>query len=247
MAFTITRLTIRQFLRSRSIFVVLGLALLPSGLALIVQLAANDLSLNDRWEIFADILYQGMYVGTLLPLATLILATSAIGDEIEDRTLQYLALKPISRARIVLEKALAAFVVLAPAIWLGIATMWTIVAWGDFDGMRELLVPALLSSLVAVVGFGSLFLLLSMVIQRALLVGIFYVFIWESSLSRWLPGLRAISIRHYTESLFVRLVDDRTVTVDQASAQGTLLITVGCLTVLSLVLATWRLRAMSLE
>ena len=247
MALTITWLTIRQFLRSRSIYVVLGLALLPSILALILQLAIDDLSLRDARDMFANVLYRGMFVGTLLPLATLILATSAIGDEIEDRTMQYLALKPISRARIVLEKSLAAFLVLVPVVWLGIAVMWAILAWGKFGEMRELLTAALLSSLVAILGFGSLFLLLSMVIQRALLVGIFYIFIWESSLSRWLPGIRAISIRHYTESLFVRLVDDRQIRVDQVSAESTLIITVACLTALSLALATWRLRAMSLE
>ena len=140
--------------------------------------------------------------------------------------MQYLALKPISRARIVLEKALAAFLVLVPVVWLGITVMWAILAWGKFGEVRELLTAALLSSLVAILGFGSLFLLLSMVIQRALLVGIFYIFIWESSLSRWLPGIRAISIRHYTESLFVRLVDDRQIRVwTRCSAESTLLVT----------------------
>ena len=150
-----------------------------------------------------------MFVGTLLPLGTLILATSAIGDEIEDRTLQYLYLKPISRTRIVLEKALAVFIVLVPLLWIGIIVMWSIIAFGNVDALRDLLAPALISSLAAIVGFGTLFMLLSMVIQRALLVGIFYVFVWESVALALVPGIRAISIRHYTESLFVRLADDR--------------------------------------
>ena len=247
MSLTITRLTIRQFLRSRSIYVVLGISLLASVLAIIVQAVPGESSLRELRDIFANVLYQDLIAATLLPLATLVLATAALGDEIEDRTLQYLTLKPIGRFRIVLEKLLAVFIVMVPIIWLGIVVTWAISAFGNVEGMRDLLWPALASSLVAIVGFGSLFLLLSMVMQRALLVGVFYVFVWETALSRFLPGIRAISIRHFTQSLFVRMVDDRRVDVPQLSAQTTVIITTFAICGICIALSTWRLRTMSLE
>jgi ABC-2 type transport system permease protein len=205
------------------------------------------MSLRDLRDTFANVLYQDLIAATLLPLATLVLATAALGDEIEDRTLQYLTLKPISRLRIVLEKLLAVIVVMVPIVWLGITVTWAIAAIGNVDGLRDLLWPALASSLVAIVGFGSLFMLLSMVMQRALLVGVFYVFVWETALSRFLPGIRSISIRHFTQSLFVRMVDDRRVEVPQLSAQSTVIITTVVICVVCVTLSTWRLRAMSLE
>ncbi|MBA3275945.1 MAG: ABC transporter permease [Chloroflexia bacterium] len=247
MSLTITILTIRQFLRSRSIYVVLGISLLASVLAVIVQVTPGEMSIRDLRDIFANVLYQDLIAATLLPLATLVLSTAAVGDEIEDRTLQYLTLKPIGRFRIVFEKLLAVIVVMVPIVWLGIAVTWAIVAFGNVDALRNLLWPALASSLVAIVGFGSLFLLLSMVMQRALLVGVFYVFVWETALSRFLPGIRSISIRHYTQSLFVRLVDDRRVDVPQLSAQSTVIVTTVAICVVCVILATWRLRSMSLE
>ena len=247
MALTITRLTIRQFLRSRSIYVVLGISLLASILAVIVQLTPGEASLRDLRDIFANLLYQDLFAATLLPLATLVLATAALGDEIEDRTLQYLSLKPIGRLRIVFEKLLAVIIVMVPVVWLGIVLTWAITSFGEYDGMRDLLWPALASSLVAIVGFGSLFMLLSMVMQRALLVGVFYVFVWETALSRFLPGIRAISIRHFTQSLFVRMVDDRRVDVPQVSAQTTVIVTTVVICVVCVALSTWRLRSMSLE
>ncbi len=247
MSLTITRLTIRQFLRSRAIYVVLGISLLSSILAIIVQAVPGDSSLRDLRDIFANVLYQDLIAATLLPLATLVLATAALGDEIEDRTLQYLTLKPIGRFRIVLEKFLAVIVVMVPVVWLGIAVTWGITAFTDIDGMRDLLWPALASSLVAIVGFGSLFMLLSMVMQRALLVGVFYVFVWETALTRFLPGIRAISIRHFTQSLFVRMVDDRRVEVPQLSAQSTVIITTLVICIVCVALSTLRLRTMSLE
>ncbi len=247
MSFTITRLTIRQFLRSRAIYVVLGISLLASILAIIVQAVPGESSLRDLRDVFANVLYQDLIAATLLPLATLVLATAALGDEIEDRTLQYLTLKPIGRFRIVFEKLLAVVLVMIPIVWLGIVVTWGITAFTDIDGMRDLLWPALASSLVAIIGFGSLFMLLSMVMQRALLVGVFYVFVWETALTRFLPGIRAISIRHFTQSLFVRMVDDRRVEVPQLSAQSTVIITTVVICVVCVVLSTLRLRTMSLE
>jgi len=244
---TITSLTIRQFMRSKSIFVLIGICLLSALFALIPQLVPDEPSIRDLRSIFAEAIYLSFFSATLLPLATLVLATAALGDEIEDRTLQYLSLKPIGRFRIVFQKFLAILVVAVPIVWAGIALTWSIASFGHYDEMRDLLIPALSSSLVAIVGFGSLFLFLSLIIQRALLVGVFYVFIWESALTRYLPGIRAISIRHYTQSLFVRLVDDRRFTIPQVSAQSTVIITVAAICVICLTLATWRLRRMSLE
>lgn len=246
MSMTITVLTVRQFLRSRSIYVVLGISLIAAIIAGIAQAAPGEQSDRDLRSIFSD-LYLGLLAGTLLPLATLVLATAAIGDEIEDRTLQYLTLKPMSRYRIVFEKLLAVAIVLAPLTWFGIAVAWAITAFGNFGALDDLLWPALVSSLVAITGFGSLFMLLSLFIQRALLAGVFYVFVWESALSQFLPGIRSISIRHYTQSLYVRLVGDPRVSIDGASAESTVVITAVSLLVVCTALATWRLRSMSLE
>lgn len=245
--FTITSLTIQQFLRSRAIFVVAGIALLASAFALVSRIAPLDFDLRDYRQIFANVLYLSLFVGTLLPLAVLVLATAAIGDEIEDKTFQYIALKPVSRLRIVLEKLLAVFLVLIPIVWGGIAITWGILAFGYYSDMTDMLWPALLSSLVAIIGFGSIFMLISTVISRALLVGVFYVFVWETALSRVLPGLRSISISHYTQSLFVRLVDDRRVNITDPSATSTVIITIIGILVVSVALATWRVRTMSLD
>ena len=243
---TITVLTVRQFLRSRSIFVVLGISLLAAILAGIVQAVPDENSIRDLRSIFSG-LYLNLFAGTLLPLATLVLATAALGDEIEDRTLQYLTLKPVSRLQIVFEKLLAVVAVLIPLTWFGIVVTWAITAFGNVDELRDLLWPALASSLVAIIGFGSLFMLLSLFVQRALLIGVFYVFVWESTLSQFLPGIRAISIRHYTQSLFTRLLDDPRISVDGPSGESTVVITIVALLVICTALATWRLQRMSLE
>lgn len=221
--------------------------MLPVLFALIPHLVPEGFSVRELRETMSDIIYLPFVATTLLPLATLVLATSALGDEIDDKTLHYLALKPISRLRIVVEKWLAVMIVTIPVVWIGILETWFVLSWGHIDEMTDLVWPLLASSLVGVLGFGSIFMLLSLFIQRALLFGVFYVFIWESTLSRFLPGIRSISISHYTRSLYVRLLEDRRVVIDGPSATTTIIITIACIVIVSLLLSTWRLRTMAME
>ena len=182
-----------------------------------------------------------------LPITVLILATGALGNEVEDRTLPYLTLKPIGRLRIVVEKFIGVIVVAAPLIGAGTAATYFLAFRGESGDNLEMLWAMLAGVIVGVVGYGAIFLLVSLLITRALLAGIIYALLWESLLGRFLPGLRVVSVRHFVESVFVKMLDDPAVTVRSATSVNTSLITIGVATVLSIALATWRLRRMSLD
>jgi ABC-2 type transport system permease protein len=243
---TITALTIRQFTRSRSLLVVAVICMIPVLFALIPHFI-SDFSIRDLRETVSEIIYLNLFSATLLPLATLVLATAALGDEIEDKTLHYLAMKPLSRFRIVLEKWVAVVVLMTVVVWISLTVIWAIASWGNFGDMQDILLPMLVSSLIGILGYGSLFMFISLVINRALLFGVFYVFIWETTLARFLPGIRSISISHYTQSAFVRLLEDRRVTIDGPSSAQTITIALALVLIASLALATWRLRTMAIE
>ena len=70
----------------------------------------------------------GFIVTGLLPLTAVLLATAAIGSEIEDGTIVYLLAKPAERWRIVAGKLLAAWgattvIVLASAVVGGVVAL----------------------------------------------------------------------------------------------------------------------------
>ncbi|HEU0165038.1 MAG TPA: ABC transporter permease subunit, partial [Thermomicrobiales bacterium] len=238
---------LRQFSRSRSVLVVIGICLLPVIFALIAYFANRDGTNRDIRQIVGSNIYVNFFAATLLPLATLVLSTAAFGDEIEDKTLQYLTMKPIGRLQIVLAKFIAILIVTIPIAWAGLVITWVVGCWGRLRINDDLIWPMFVSAAVGILGFGALFMLVSLFIQRALLVGIFYVFVWETALSRYLPGIRTVSIRHYTQSTFVRMVDDRLFRLDGVAAMSTILITIAGIVIVSLGLATWRLRRLSLE
>ena len=254
----ILTLTVRQFLGGKAVRVVTALGLIPCLFAGIFLLDDGGLT---RREFLVRVVFLELVAPTLLPIATLILATAALGNEVEDRTLPYLTLKPVGRFRIAWEKLLGVLAVALPAILAGLVLTWAIVALGADDdaaitaasgleadlGLWPVLWAMLGAGATAIIAVAAVFLGLSLVIPRALLAGIIYALVWESLLGRFLPGVRVLSIRHYVQSVFVALLDDPEVTVASAYSLRTSLVTLGVLALLGLLLATWRLRRMNLE
>lgn len=244
---TITALTIRQFLKSRSLVVIALICLIPLAVAIIPHLIGELPTIRNLRSMMANTIYLTMFVTLLMPISVLVLASAAFGDEIDDKTLYLLALKPVSRFRIVFEKFLAVLVVAVPVVWGGILLTWAVLAWGNYDQLNDMIWPMLAGSLVGIIGFGSIFLALSLVIRRTLLLGMFYVTIWEGALSGFLPGIRNFSISHYSRSMFSELLNDDRISVDNAAEPGRVIVTIAVIAIVSLALGTWRLRRMAID
>ena len=103
----ILALTVRQLAGSRRVWLLLTLVSLPLLVAALFHLADS----TTYSAVFADRVTARLVASGILPLVMLLFGTSAFGDEVGDRTLVYLALKPLPRWRIVAPKMLASLVV----------------------------------------------------------------------------------------------------------------------------------------
>lgn len=239
-------LTIKQFLGGKSIRVVIGLAMIPVIFGLIFVL---DSSIDDNWHYLGDIIFVDLMIPTLLPLTVLVLATSAFGDEIEDRTLPYLVLKPVTRLRIVLEKLIASVMVSGPIVIVGIVLAYALIMRGDWNDHTRLLWAMIVSAAVATVAYSAIFMLVSLLISRALVAALIYSLVWESILGRYVPGLRYVSIRHFVRSIYAGIAENDAYSFRFSNQAG---VTAGVLTLLAasaiaIALSNWRLRRMNLE
>lgn len=239
----ISTLTLLQFSGGKAIRFVVFFAALPMLFGVIYQIG----SVTESPGTYLSNLMIGIILGTLLPITTLILATSAFRDEIEDRTMVYLVVKPISRFRIVAEKYLAVIESTILALWTGIIATWIIVSGSDMVDTLDVLVAALVTILVGVAAYSAVFVAVSLIVPRALVVGILYTLVWESLLSRFIPGVWTLSVRHYVESLFVRMIDGPGVRLDNAVQIYSALPVLAIAISLALVLSAWRLRSMDFE
>ncbi|CAN5543392.1 ABC transporter permease [soil metagenome] len=252
--FPVLMLTVRQFAGGKAVRVVGAISLFP---VLFGAIYAFDPGIEIAEYFISEVIYRGLFIATLLPIIVLILATGALGNEIEDQTLPYLTLKPIRRLRIVVEKLAATVLVATPLVFAGLTLAYLLVYRSEAGGSEALtyLWAMLTSAFFGIVAYGSVFMLISLLIHRALLAGITYALVWESLLGRYLPGLRLVSIRHYTESIYVGLLDTETYQfiaargdpLEDANSVAAAVITLAVVSVIAIGLSGRRLRRLNLE
>jgi len=184
--------TVRGVLgRRRSLLIVL-LATVPVIIALIVRLSGGT---SDAVGLTADLL-DALIVRTILPLVALILGTAVLGSELEDGTAVFLLVKPIERWRIVAAKLAVAAGMTAGLVALVTLVTGLIVAAGR--GGEEIVVAFTIAVAIGGVLYSALFVALSVVTGRALILGLAYILIWEGLLAGLLEGTQVLSIRQYT-------------------------------------------------
>jgi hypothetical protein len=111
----------------------------------------------------------------------------------------------------------------------------------DAGDLGRILAAMVGAATAAAALLGAVFLLVSLVVPRALLAGMIYIFAWESLLGRFLPGVQAISSREYALRVFDGILDDDFATASNAA------LTMLVVAVVCLLLAVWRLRSVQID
>ncbi|HEY7849545.1 MAG TPA: ABC transporter permease [Ktedonobacterales bacterium] len=236
-------LTLRALTRSRRLIVVALLLLIPALLALVFRLSSGDVT-GDR---FALRLFGLLALPLLLPLTSLILATSALGGELDDKTLPYLTLKPIARLSVVAAKYVATALVCAALVEVALVAMYVVGAAGAIQG--QTLTALLLAGLAGCLAYTAVFLPLGLFLPRqGLIVGILYVVIWEGIAAGFSTGLATLSVRRYVEgTLHMGLGASPLATLAPSSLSGaTSLLVIGGIVLLGVLVCTWRLRTLEM-
>jgi ABC-2 type transport system permease protein len=230
-------LTLRALTRGKRLLAISLLLAIPPLLSLLDQ---GNVDMQSG-EFAMDIFYQLM-IPILLPLTTLVLATSALGGEVEDGTLPYLTLKPVSRVSIVVAKLLAVILVSTVLVEVSSALMYLIAEHSTFSG-RDF-GAILLSALAGCIAYSAVFLPLGLFIpRRGLIVGFMYVLIWEGLLAGFSTGLATLSVRRYVQGVLeAGLGSSPLASLYPSSVSGTVsLLVVLALLAIGGLLTTWRL------
>jgi len=137
----------------------------------------------------------GYGLGIVLPLATVWLATSSVGDLVEDRLLVYLWLKPVPRWQLPAAAILATVTIVVPLVVI------PLVATAIAAGATELIGALVLASVLAVLAYAGLFVAAGLWLRRALWWSLLYILVWENGLARAVDGAARLSIASYAQSL----------------------------------------------
>jgi ABC-2 type transport system permease protein len=159
---------------------------------------------------FADGITATLVAAGILPLVMLLFGTSAFGNELGDRTLGYLVLKPVPRWRIAAPKSAASVLVGGLPVAASGALAVAIIESGDVSGAAATGVGLL----VGAAAYGAIFTWAGLATRHALIIGLVYVFIWEAALAAYLDGIRFLSVRQFTLAVIAGLDGERLETLD---------------------------------
>ena len=132
----------------------------------------------------------------LLPVASLVFASSALGDPREDGTLVYLWMRPLPRWVTALASWAAALTITLP-----ITVVPLTLAAALAGAPSDLVVATALATGVGAVAYTAVFGALGLRTRRSLLWGLLYLFIWEGFVANASDQAAQLAILAYTQSL----------------------------------------------
>ncbi|MFY1704280.1 ABC transporter permease [Micromonospora sp. WMMA1923] len=228
---TVSWITVRGLFGRRRFLLLLPLPLLVVTLAIISRVLKVD---PGQW---GPPVLVGLGLAVVLPVVALIVGTGVLGAEIDDGTVVHILTKPLPRWQIVLPK-------LAVATGVSAATVAVpLYVAGVLAHSVRLGLGLVAAAALGALAYSALFLALSLVTRRPVLLGLVYVLIWEGLLGNVVTGTRVLSVQHWVIALADRLAPTEllstTVSVPVAAVM-TALVSVGFT-----VLAVDRLRSFS--
>jgi len=173
----------------------LGLALLPLLVGIVALAIALTADPEDLEGVYAT-LGADLLVSLVIALVALVLGVNAFDDEREGGTLPLLMATSTARWRIVGAKLAAAWIstvlVCVPAV-VGCGVLGSRAGLDAGQVWGSLVVAATASS----AGYVALFVVLSLLSRRGLLIGLTYVLVWEGLLATYATALKNLSVGAY--------------------------------------------------
>ncbi|MEU4558962.1 ABC transporter permease [Actinoplanes sp. NPDC023936] len=190
---TVALITARGLFGQRRALILLPLPLLLIALAALCR--AYDID-ADQWGAAVIV---GLGFAVVLPVISLIVGTGVLGSEVDDGTLVHILTKPLPRRDIILAKYMVA---------AGAAAVTSAVPLFVAGVLADSATFGMALAVAAVAGafaYSALFLLLSLLTRRPVLLGLVYILVWEGLLGRFLSGTRVLSIGQYVITIADKL------------------------------------------
>ncbi len=176
------RNALRDLARPKKLFAAMILILGPAAIVLLLRM------FNAGGHFDSDGIYSVMgekvVFGFVMVILSVVFCTSVVAQEVEDKTISYLLTRPVPRFRILIVKFIPALIVTLITVWIallvtGICSYGVSGLHGSPVGRDMAIAP------IGVVAYGTVFLLLSTIFNRPLIIGLIYTFGWET----WVPYL----------------------------------------------------------
>ncbi len=185
---TIARVSLRQLLGRRWVILVGLVGLLPA-VVMFVQTRVH--SAGRLSSDFSEGPLLTLFL-LVLPLTSILLGSTAMGEERRDGTLSFLVLRPLRRETIVGAKLTAAWM----AAWLisGLSGTAAAIILGIAGSEWQMVIPVLVATGISTLAYVGVFMLIGYLTRWAVLIGAGFLFFWETGISNAAESLANISL-----------------------------------------------------
>lgn len=190
--------------RKKRTRILVALALLPWVVVSIVKIVGGlspSLSLTAA-PLFSEFVMT-FFVQFFIPLLAVLAGSSLIRDEVEEKTLSSLLCRPVSKGKLFLAKFLSSALFWWAVLLTAVTVSFLIAYFGDYSlfVVTKRFLPALAAALLAYLAYSSLFSFLSTFVPKTVILGIFFIFGWESVVQYFPGSTQKLTVAHYVKSL----------------------------------------------
>jgi ABC-2 type transport system permease protein len=199
-ALVVMRFALGELLAGKRLPIVAALVALPLWLPSLLAPGSRE-----DPTIFSFGLFRNLVVPVLLPVVSFAFATAALGNEVRRGTIANLLLKPIPRWSVLAAEYAAAVVATVVVLVPAVVVAQLLAARGDGSGV--LLEATVVATIAGVLVYSAIGVLLSLLLSRALLVGLAYALLWEGAVVGVAPSASSMSVRGYVEGILAAILD----------------------------------------
>ncbi|MBN1390903.1 MAG: hypothetical protein JXA22_09720 [Candidatus Thermoplasmatota archaeon] len=202
-AAVIGRTTRDIFLTKGMIFAMFFL-MVPTFISIYSLLDPSE-GMKEWWSMFVPFGLL-IYLQILVLIYSLIYGSSMINEDIENRTMTYLAVRGARKAEIFIWKYIGTVLSLLIMVSISIVTTYLVLAaHGSIHTMiakTGMLLALLCAAYGGIIIYTALFSLMGVLFKRPLMAGLLYAFFWEIIMVNLPFNIQYVTAMHYVRSIF---------------------------------------------
>jgi ABC-type transport system involved in multi-copper enzyme maturation permease subunit len=152
--------------------------------------------------IFGHVIWL-LYLRVIVPILGVFYGTSLMADEVEDKTITYLFVRPIRRGAVLLGKYLAYLVCTVFVVLPSVVLVYLLVVPinGTLGGSFLDVVKDLILLTLGLAVYGAVFAFIGAKLKRPLLVGLMFIFGWEQAAMAFPGYMKRFTVAYYLQGL----------------------------------------------
>jgi ABC-2 type transport system permease protein len=243
---TVIHYTVRKLLLSKRIYISLLIILFI--VAIMAYASTLDLTEQEIKDGYTKIdggvdLLDALILFFFMPVMAMIYGSSLVRDEMDDRSITAIVTSPMERTvtfiGYYIGLAISVSIIMLIILTAGFLSFFGAIG---FDGAGGIYGPFAALMIIGAFAYSSLFIMISVLLDRPLYFGLFYAFIWEAFIGSIPGNIRLLAVKHYIRSLGAHWIDHGGITTYDATPVGNSIWVIVVFSIVVFVIGTYLFR-----